>query len=129
MHIRSLFNLVFEISELSDRSSCHIRNTMRHGDERQVFSTTAVVARLFAQCRSCCRSGARRRGTGPLNTCVHVRLVVVTDVKHVIVSFKHPREAAKADICCAAVTSLGYYPDMRAAFLSARLRYPSPQQQ
>src|SRR5208283_5252076 len=87
------FDLELEIVELSDRRGSHVRDSVRHGDARQVLSLTEHVARLRPYSLGRRGSGRRWRGAGALHAGVHVRLVVVADEQHVVVALEHPRQA------------------------------------
>ena len=73
---------------------------------REVLAGAERVAGLVAEGRRRARSCSRGRGARALHARVHVRLVVVTDVEHVVVSLEHAREAPEADVHRAAVAPL-----------------------
>ena len=65
-----------------------------------------------------------RGGARALHAGVHVRLVVVTDVEHVVVSLEHPGQAREADVHGPAIAALRDDAHVLAAFDPQRRRDP-----
>ena len=79
---------------------------MRHRDQRRALALAEHVPRFGADRLRGRRSGGRWRGARALHARVHVRLVVVTDVEHVIAALEHARQAREPDVHGAAVAAL-----------------------
>ena len=93
---------------------------MRHRNQRRALALPEHIARLRADGLRGRRARRGRRGARALHARVHVRLVVVTDVEHVIVSLEHPRQARHPDIDGAAITALADDPDVLTALGAQR---------
>ena len=71
-----------------------------------------ILAVLILTFRVCAHRGGgsvrvERGGGGTLDTGIHIRLVVIADVNHVVVSFHGAGEGLKTDVVCTAVASEG----------------------
>src|ERR1700694_1335981 len=99
-------DLALEIAQIGNARGGDVGNAVRHRDARHVFAGAEDIAWGRPQCRGGGGPRRRRRRARALHAGVHVRLVVVTDVEHVVVAFEHARQAAKADVGRATVTAL-----------------------
>ena len=79
---------------------------MRHRDKRQILPRTKDIARVWSHRHRSRRTRRGWRRTRPLNTRIHVRFIVVTDVEYIVVTFEHAGEAAKAYIGRAPIAAL-----------------------
>ena len=109
-------DLVLEVAQLRHRGRGDVRDLVRDGQKRDVLPLTEHVSRLRADGLGGGGSCSGRGGAGPLDTGVHVPLVVVTDKEHVVVALEHARQAPESDVHCAAVTGLGDDPDIGTPF-------------
>ena len=92
--------------QVGDARGRDVRDAVRHREERHVLAGAERVAGLVAEGgrRARARGGGRRARA--LHARVHVRLVVVTNVEHVVVALEHARQAPEADVHRAAVAAL-----------------------
>ena len=117
VHAHRLFNLALQIPKVRYRRGCDIRNAVRHGDERHVLALTPLIARFAPGNLRGGRSCRRRRCRRTLHAGIHIGLVVVADIEHIVITLKHARKAAEADIGRAAVAAHGNDPRRLRSFL------------
>src|SRR5450631_2334505 len=101
-----VLDLALEVAKIGNARRRDVGNAVRHRDARNVFAGAEDIARRGPHCRGRGGTRGRRCRARALHTRVHVRLVVVTDIEHVVVAFEHARQAAEADVGRAAVTAL-----------------------
>ncbi len=99
-------DLRLEVAQLGDGGGRDVGDLVRHRDQRRALALAEHVPRLRSDGLRGGRARGGRRGARALHAGVHVRLVVVTDVEHVIVALEHPRQARHPDVHGAAVAAL-----------------------
>ena len=102
-----VLDLRLEVVQVGDGRGRDVRNLVGHRDQRNVLALAEMVAGISVDRLRVGGARTGRRRTRALHAGVHVRLVVVTDVEHVVAALEHPREGAEADVDGAAVTTLG----------------------
>ena len=106
-------DLVLEVAQVGDRRGRDVGDLVRQRDQRRALALAEDVARVVADGLRRRRARGGRRGARALHAGVHVRLVVVTDVEHVVVALEHPGQAREADVDRAAVAALADHADVR----------------
>ena len=89
-------DLRLEVVQVGDRRGRDVGNLVRHRDQRRVLALAEDVPRLGAdrlRVRGARRGRCRARA---LDAGVHVRLVVVTDVEHVVVRARTSRTGRRS---------------------------------
>ena len=89
---------------------------MGHCDAWQIFALTENVAGFGSDCLGRCSAGGGGSRTRALDSRVHVRLIVITDVEHVIVSLEHARECSETNIHSGAIAALADHANFSASF-------------
>src|SRR5205807_1860122 len=115
VHAHRAVHFVLQVAQVGHGRGGHVGDLVRHRDPGHVLALPEHVAGRRADGRRGGGARGRWRRAGALHAGVHVRLVVVTDVEHVVVTFEHAGQTGEADVDGAAVAALAHDSDVVAA--------------
>ena len=79
---------------------------MCHCNQRHTLTLVKRIAGLWPDGWRGRRTRCSRSGAGALHAGIHVRLVVVADIKHVVIALEHARQAAQPDVRRTSIAAL-----------------------